>query len=198
MASTSILSAIGVTTPSFMNGHSHDTTPWKQNRCVMLKRRLKHYVVSQYSHTGPSELACSCSFSRRTFLGFTFLTYDALADQGNLSRGQEGQTSCELKFAPTGLGYCDTLLGTGVQASEGQLIKAHYIGKLEDGKVFDSSYSRGKPLTFRVGVGEVIKGWDQGILGGPGISPMLAGGKRTLKIPPELGYGARGAGCRGD
>eukprot|EP00268_Persea_americana_P044789 TRINITY_DN45321_c0_g1_i5.p1 TRINITY_DN45321_c0_g1~~TRINITY_DN45321_c0_g1_i5.p1 ORF type:complete len:170 (-),score=36.12 TRINITY_DN45321_c0_g1_i5:726-1235(-) len=78
-----------------------------------------------------------------------------------------------------------------------RLPKAHYVGMLENGKVFDSSYSRGKPLTFRVGVGEVIKGWDQGILGGEGVPPMLAGGKRTLKLPPQLGYGMRGAGCKG-
>uniref|UniRef100_J3MGL4 peptidylprolyl isomerase n=1 Tax=Oryza brachyantha TaxID=4533 RepID=J3MGL4_ORYBR len=76
-------------------------------------------------------------------------------------------------------------------------VQAHYTGRLEDGTVFDSSYKRGKPLTIRVGVGEVIKGWDQGIVGGEGIPPMLAGGKRTLKLPPELAYGARGAGCRG-
>ncbi|KAJ1703355.1 hypothetical protein LUZ63_003134 [Rhynchospora breviuscula] len=104
---------------------------------------------------------------------------------------------CELTVAPSGLGFCDRVVGTGVAASKGQLIKAHYVGRLENGKVFDSSYNRGKPLTFRVGVGEVIKGWDQGILGGDGIPPMLSGGKRTLKLPPELAYGSRGAGCRG-
>ncbi|KAJ3707829.1 hypothetical protein LUZ61_011534 [Rhynchospora tenuis] len=104
---------------------------------------------------------------------------------------------CELTVAPSGLGFCDRVVGTGATASKGQLIKAHYVGRLENGKVFDSSYNRGKPLTFRVGVGEVIKGWDQGILGGDGIPPMLSGGKRTLKLPPELAYGSRGAGCRG-
>ncbi|XP_076936359.1 peptidyl-prolyl cis-trans isomerase FKBP13, chloroplastic-like [Bidens hawaiensis] len=104
---------------------------------------------------------------------------------------------CEFTVADSGLAFCDKLLGYGSQAEKGQLIKAHYVGKLESGTVFDSSYNRGKPLTFRIGVGEVIKGWDQGILGGDGVPPMLAGGKRTLKLPPELGYGQRGAGCRG-
>ncbi|KAK7359566.1 hypothetical protein VNO77_01527 [Canavalia gladiata] len=104
---------------------------------------------------------------------------------------------CEFKLAPSGLAFCDKLVGSGPQAVKGQLIKAHYVGRLENGKVFDSSYNRGKPLTFRVGVGEVIKGWDEGILGSDGVPPMLAGGKRTLKLPPELGYGSRGAGCRG-
>ncbi|KAK4748061.1 hypothetical protein SAY87_014647 [Trapa incisa] len=107
------------------------------------------------------------------------------------------QLPCDLKVAPSGLAYCDKVVGYGAEAVKGQLIKAHYVGRLENGKVFDSSYNRGKPLTFRVGVGEVIKGWDEGILGGEGIPPMLAGGKRILKLPPELGYGMRGAGCRG-
>lgn len=104
---------------------------------------------------------------------------------------------CPLEVAPSGLAFCDRVVGTGAAAEQGQLIKAHYTGRLEDGTVFDSSYKRGKPLTFRIGVGEVIKGWDQGIVGGEGIPPMLPGGKRTLKLPPELAYGARGAGCRG-
>ncbi|XP_076912243.1 peptidyl-prolyl cis-trans isomerase FKBP13, chloroplastic-like [Bidens hawaiensis] len=104
---------------------------------------------------------------------------------------------CEFTVADSGLAFCDKLLGYGSQAEKGQLIKAHYVGKLESGTVFDSSYNRGKPLTFRIGVGEVIKGWDQGILGGDGVPPMLAGGKQTLKLPLELGYGQRGAGCRG-
>ncbi|KAK4802054.1 hypothetical protein SAY86_000257 [Trapa natans] len=100
------------------------------------------------------------------------------------------QLPCDLKVAPSGLAYCDKVVGYGVEA-------AHYVGRLENGKVFDSSYNRGKPLTFLVGVGDVIKGWDEGILGGEGIPPMLAGGKRILKLPPELGYRMRGAGCRG-
>ncbi|EXB83251.1 Peptidyl-prolyl cis-trans isomerase FKBP13 [Morus notabilis] len=108
-----------------------------------------------------------------------------------------GGGPCEFSVAPSGLAFCDKVVGYGAEPVKGQLIKAHYVGKLENGKVFDSSYNRGKPLTFRIGVGEVIKGWDEGILGGDGIPPMLAGGKRVLKLPPELGYGVRGAGCRG-
>ncbi|XP_010684291.2 peptidyl-prolyl cis-trans isomerase FKBP13, chloroplastic [Beta vulgaris subsp. vulgaris] len=107
------------------------------------------------------------------------------------------EASCDFTSSPSGLAFCDQIVGTGPQASKGQLIKAHYTGKLENGKVFDSSYNRGKPLTFRVGAQEVIKGWDEGILGSEGVPPMLAGGKRTLRIPPELGYGMRGAGCKG-
>uniref|UniRef100_A0A0C9S6Z9 peptidylprolyl isomerase n=1 Tax=Wollemia nobilis TaxID=56998 RepID=A0A0C9S6Z9_9CONI len=117
------------------------------------------------------------------------------ATEAQVAKAQVGG-SCQFTIAASGLGFCDTLIGTGMEASQGQLIKAHYTGKLENGKVFDSSYNRGKPLTFRIGVGEVIKGWDEGILGSAGIPPMLAGGKRTLKIPPELAYGVRGAGCR--
>ncbi|XVE99355.1 hypothetical protein REPUB_Repub03eG0191000 [Reevesia pubescens] len=105
--------------------------------------------------------------------------------------------NCELTVSPSGLAFCDKFVGKGPEAVRGQLIKAYYVGRLENGKVFDSSYNRGKPLTFKIGVGEVIKGWDQGILGGDGVPPMLAGGKRTLRLPPELKYGKRGAGCKG-
>jgi FKBP-type peptidyl-prolyl cis-trans isomerase len=73
--------------------------------------------------------------------------------------------------------------------------RAHYAGKLEsNGQQFDSSYDRGRPLTFKVGAGEVIKGWDLGIAGGNGVPAMKAGGQRRLVIPPQLGYGSRGAG----
>ncbi|XP_043702668.1 peptidyl-prolyl cis-trans isomerase FKBP13, chloroplastic [Telopea speciosissima] len=131
---------------------------------------------------------------RREAIGFSFCLgiINSLVQESTAAEAQ-----CELTATPSGLAYCDRVIGTGTEASKGQLIKAHYLGKLDNGKVFDSSYNRGKPLTFRIGVGEVIKGWDQGILGGDGIPPMLAGGKRTLKIPPELGYGMRGAGCKG-
>jgi peptidylprolyl isomerase len=99
--------------------------------------------------------------------------------------------------APTGLQYCDIKVGSGDAPTSGAFIKVHYDGRLDSdvasGK-FDSSYERGRPLAFAVGTGQVIKGWDQGILGGDGVEPMKAGGKRKLVIPPELGYGARGAG----
>jgi FKBP-type peptidyl-prolyl cis-trans isomerase FkpA len=89
----------------------------------------------------------------------------------------------------------DTKIGTGAAATAGQYIQVHYTGWLFDenapdkkGAKFDSSRDRGQPFSFQLGVGQVIGGWDQGFAG------MKVGGHRTLIIPPELGYGARGAG----
>lgn len=82
----------------------------------------------------------------------------------------------------------DTVVGTGDEALSGDRIIVHYTGKFTNGTVFDSSVSRGEPFQFVLGSGQVIKGWDQGIVG------MRVGGKRTLTIPPELGYGANDYG----
>ncbi|MDF7675211.1 FKBP-type peptidyl-prolyl cis-trans isomerase [Neisseriaceae bacterium ESL0693] len=82
----------------------------------------------------------------------------------------------------------DIQTGTGKEAAKGQEITVHYTGWLEDGTVFDSSVSRKQPLSFTLGVGMVIAGWDQGFDG------MKEGGKRKLTIPPQLAYGKRGAG----
>lgn len=80
----------------------------------------------------------------------------------------------------------DVVIGTGAEAKNGNLVEVHYTGKFADGKVFDSSISRGQPLPFTLGARQVIEGWDRGILG------MKVGGKRTLTIPSDLGYGANG------
>ena len=98
--------------------------------------------------------------------------------------------------APTttssGLQYTDTKVGTGVTPKRGQTAVVHYTGWLYNdgakGKKFDSSVDRGEPFSFPVGMGRVIKGWDEG------VASMKVGGKRTLIIRPDLGYGARGAG----
>ena len=92
----------------------------------------------------------------------------------------------------TGLKIIDTKEGTGDSPRQGQLCKMHYTGWLyvngAKGKKFNSSLDRGQPFTFTIGRGQVIAGWDEG------VETMKVGGKRTLIIPPELGYGARGAG----
>jgi FKBP-type peptidyl-prolyl cis-trans isomerase len=87
-----------------------------------------------------------------------------------------------------GLQYWDIKVGTGATATAGHSVSVHYTGWLTDGKKFDSSVDRGQPFTFNLGAGQVIKGWDEGVAG------MKIGGKRQLRIPPELGYGSRGAG----
>jgi len=88
----------------------------------------------------------------------------------------------------SGLEYIEVEAGNGAQAEAGKTVSVHYTGKFQDGKVFDSSVSRGEPITFQLGKGKVIKGWDEG------IALMKVGGKAQLIIPPELGYGERGAG----
>jgi len=91
-----------------------------------------------------------------------------------------------------GLKYTDMNVGTGAEATKGHKVSVHYTGWLYNngtkGAKFDSSLDRGQPFAFGLGAGQVIRGWDEGVAG------MKVGGKRTLIIPPELGYGARGAG----
>jgi FKBP-type peptidyl-prolyl cis-trans isomerase FkpA len=97
-----------------------------------------------------------------------------------------------MNTTPSGLQFEDTVVGSGDVARAGQRVNVHYTGWLynngEQGGKFDSSKDRGQPFVFPLGAGHVIKGWDEGVQG------MAVGGTRRLVIPPELGYGARGAG----
>ena len=90
---------------------------------------------------------------------------------------------------PTDLEITDLVEGDGAEATSGSTVSVHYVGVAHStGEEFDASYNRGTPLSFRLGVGQVIAGWDQGVNG------MKVGGRRQLVIPPHLGYGDRGAG----
>jgi FKBP-type peptidyl-prolyl cis-trans isomerase len=101
-------------------------------------------------------------------------------------------SASKIVTTPSGLKYEDLVVGKGDEAKAGQIAVVHYTGWLWDGakrgSKFDSSVDRGQPFEFPLGQGRVIKGWDEGVQG------MKPGGKRVLTIPPELGYGARGAG----
>jgi FKBP-type peptidyl-prolyl cis-trans isomerase len=90
--------------------------------------------------------------------------------------------------SPSGLNIEDIVLGEGAAAASGQSVTVHYTGWLTGGSKFDSSKDRNDPFVFNLGAGQVIRGWDEGVQG------MQVGGTRKLTIPPELGYGARGAG----
>lgn len=98
----------------------------------------------------------------------------------NNSGGGETTTS-------SGLKYIDQVVGTGASPSPGKQVTVHYTGTLENGQKFDSSVDRGQPFTFTIGVGQVIKGWDEGVMS------MKVGGKRKLIIPAKIGYGASGS-----
>ncbi|MCJ2096057.1 MULTISPECIES: FKBP-type peptidyl-prolyl cis-trans isomerase [Methylobacterium] len=100
--------------------------------------------------------------------------------------------NAEIVTLPSGLKYQDEVVGTGPEPKAGQQVTVQYTGWLDEGgkkgKKFDSSRDRNQPFSFPLGAGQVIQGWDLG------VATMKTGGKRTLIIPPELGYGARGAG----
>jgi len=104
------------------------------------------------------------------------------------SVSDDSMTNNDWVKLPSGLEYQDMVVGQGVAAKNGDAMAAHYLGTLQDGTKFDSSYDRGQPFVFLLGTGTVIKGWDEGLLG------MKVGGKRKLIIPAHLGYGDQGAG----
>lgn len=98
------------------------------------------------------------------------------------------KTSGKTVTTASGLKYVDVVVGKGASPVVGKSVKVHYTGTLENGKKFDSSVDRNEPFSFTIGVGQVIKGWDEGVM------TMKVGGKRKLIIPSKLGYGPRGAG----
>ncbi len=97
-------------------------------------------------------------------------------------------TENKVHHLASGLVYEDIVVGSGTMADPGLTATVHYTGWLTDGTKFDSSLDRGQPFKFQIGAGQVIRGWDEGVKG------MRVGGKRRLTIPPDLGYGAQGAG----
>jgi FKBP-type peptidyl-prolyl cis-trans isomerase len=114
--------------------------------------------------------------------GYFFPAGDNKSGSERLSlSGQETTTN-------TGLKYVDEVVGTGESPSPGRMVRVHYTGRLENGTKFDSSVDRGRPFEFPIGLGQVIKGWDEGVM------TMKVGGKRKLIVPPDLGYGSRGVG----
>jgi peptidylprolyl isomerase len=105
-----------------------------------------------------------------------------------MTEKQEEREMENVVTTDSGLQYVELVEGTGATPQKGQKVTVHYTGTLEDGTKFDSSRDRGSPFEFKIGVGQVIKGWDEG------VGSMKVGGRRKLIIPSELGYGARGAG----
>ena len=104
---------------------------------------------------------------------------------GYLILNRSAQVGAEIT-TPSGLKYTDQVVGTGATPQKGQTVTVNYTGTLENGKKFDSSFDHGKPADFKIGIGKVIKGWDEGLM------TMKVGGKRRLVIPSKLGYGPEG------
>jgi S1-C subfamily serine protease len=117
-------------------------------------------------------------------LGIPIATYSKYLEYSSNARTSSSKTIT----TASGLRYQDVQVGTGASLTTGQTVEVHYTGTLENGTKFDSSRDRGETFKFQIGVGQVIKGWDEG------VGSMKVGGRRNLIIPPALGYGERGAG----
>lgn len=126
------------------------------------------------------------SATAQSTINQTLVANNTMSTTENPNAGNEG-TEEKIVTTPSGLKYVEIVEGTGAIPNRGQTVVVHYTGTLEDGKKFDSSRGN-QPFSFKLGVGQVIKGWDEG------LSTMRVGGRRKLIIPPDLGYGSRGAG----
>lgn len=118
----------------------------------------------------------------------TLFASNTMSNPSSADSGNEAAASGKVETTSSGLKYVELVEGTGATPKTGQTVIVHYTGTLENGKKFDSSRDRNQPFSFKLGVGQVIKGWDEG------LSTMRVGGRRQLIIPPDLGYGPRGAG----
>jgi FKBP-type peptidyl-prolyl cis-trans isomerase len=118
----------------------------------------------------------------------TLITSNTMSDANAIPNPSGLKSDANAVTTPSGLKYVELKEGTGATPKTGQKVVVHYTGTLEDGTKFDSSRDRGQPFDFKIGVGQVIKGWDEG------VGTMKVGGRRQLIIPAELGYGSRGAG----
>ena len=134
-------------------------------------------------HAAPEEIMTKL-LSISLFMIFAFAA--AASGRSDTDTSSPTKVTGKSKTTPSGLEYWDIVIGTGATAVAGKPVKVHYTGWLTTGKKFDSSVDAGRPFTFALGNGEVIKGWDEGVAG------MKVGGKRQLRIPPDLGYGESG------
>jgi peptidylprolyl isomerase len=146
--------------------------------------KAKKRPKSQLPTANPQTQAASNNNTTRTIAVVIILAL-AVSVVAYLFFNRSGKGGAETTTA-SGLRYSDQVVGTGATPQKGQTVTVHYTGTLENGKKFDSSVDRGKPADFRIGVGEVIKGWDEGLM------TMKVGGKRHLIIPGKLGYGPQG------
>lgn len=153
-------------------------------------------VVAQFTGRGQEAVAASQSTapSSQTQLEATAidpaqsLAQATVPSTTNASDLMSAENQENVITTPSGLQYVDLVEGTGDMPQTGQVVTVHYTGTLENGRKFDSSRDRNQAFEFPIGRGRVIKGWDEGVI------TMKVGGQRKLIIPPELGYGSRGAG----
>lgn len=145
-------------------------------------------VVAQFTGRGQEAVAASQSTIQPTAANLSQLLAQASNPSTTDATDLMSEENSNIVTTPSGLKYVDLVEGTGAMPQTGQTVIVHYTGTLTDGRKFDSSRDRNQPFSFPIGAGRVIKGWDEG------LSTMKVGGQRQLIIPPDLGYGARGAG----
>ena len=145
--------------------------------------KAKKRPKGQYPTTNPHPPTASNNAART--VAIVIILVLAASVVGYLILNRSGQVGAEITTA-SGLKYTDEVVGTGTTPQKGQTVTVNYTGTLENGKKFDSSFDHGKPADFKIGVGKVIKGWDEGLM------TMKVGGKRRLVIPSKLGYGPEG------
>lgn len=147
-------------------------------------------VVAQLTNRGSEAIAAQLPDPQSVIPNTTTVADSTLVAQATSIEAADlmQEENQNVVTTPSGLKYIDIQEGDGATPQSGQNVTVHYTGTLEDGTKFDSSRDRNRPFSFRLGAGQVIRGWDEG------LSTMKVGGQRRLIIPPELGYGARGAG----
>jgi peptidylprolyl isomerase len=140
-------------------------------------------IVSSLVGSGNQSNAIASELNQQTTTSSQLIAENIKSEQENKTMDLSNAVT-----TPSGLQYVVLKEGNGATPQPGQTVTVHYTGTLEDGTKFDSSRDRNRPFSFKIGVGQVIQGWDEG------VGSMKVGEQRTLIIPPDLGYGARGAG----